>query len=56
MKIDHRKPCGETRYVAYGPIGPRLYCLVFTLRGDTLRAISLRKANAREVRDDEQEI
>ncbi|SOY63991.1 conserved hypothetical protein [Cupriavidus taiwanensis] len=55
LKIDHRKPYGETRYVAYGPIGPRLYCPVFTLRGDTLRAISLRKANAREVRDYEQE-
>ncbi|UIF91857.1 BrnT family toxin [Cupriavidus sp. UYPR2.512] len=42
--------------MAYGPIGPRLYCLVFTIRGETLRAISLRKANSREVRDYEQEI
>ncbi|MCG5260166.1 BrnT family toxin [Cupriavidus gilardii] len=47
---------GETRYIAYAPIGTRLHCLVFTLRGDTLRAISLRKANFREVRDYEQEI
>lgn len=55
LKTDTRKLYGETRYIAYGPIGPRLHCLVFTMRGDTLRAISLRKANSREVRDYEQE-
>ncbi|MCO4862552.1 BrnT family toxin [Cupriavidus sp. WGlv3] len=55
LKIDDRKPYGETRYIAYGPIGARLYCLVFTMRGDVLRAISLRKANSRELRDYEQE-
>jgi uncharacterized DUF497 family protein len=55
LKTDTRKRYGETRYIAYGPIGPRLHCLVFTMRGDTLRAISLRKANSREVRDYEQE-
>ncbi|MDX6010338.1 BrnT family toxin [Cupriavidus necator] len=41
--------------MAYGPIGRRLYCPVFTIRGNTLRVISLRKANSREVRDYEQE-
>ncbi|MBB2917138.1 BrnT family toxin [Cupriavidus alkaliphilus] len=56
LKIDDRKPYGETRYIAYGPIGARLYCLVFTLRGDTLRAISLRKASSREMRDYEQKV
>ncbi|WP_338130968.1 BrnT family toxin [Cupriavidus gilardii] len=56
MLIDERRQYGETRYIAYGPIGTRLHCLVFTIRGDTLRAISLRKANFREVRDYEQEI
>ncbi|BDB26975.1 hypothetical protein Tamer19_01540 [Cupriavidus sp. TA19] len=55
LKTDTRKQYGETRYIAYGPIGSRLYCLVFTMRGNTLRAISLRKANSREVRDYEQE-
>lgn len=56
IAIDDRRQYGETRYIAYGPIGSRLHCLVFTIRGDTLRAISLRKANFREVRDYEQEI
>lgn len=56
VEVDDRKKYGETRYTAYGPIGSRLYCLVFTMRGSTLRAISLRKANSREVRDYEQEI
>ncbi|ESJ02426.1 hypothetical protein B551_0218575 [Cupriavidus sp. HPC(L)] len=56
IAIDERRQYGETRYIAYGPIGTRLHCLVFTIRGDTLRAISLRKANFREVRDYEQEI
>ncbi|WP_330995914.1 BrnT family toxin [Cupriavidus necator] len=55
LEIDDRKPYGETRYIAYGPIGRRLYCPVFTIRGNTLRVISLRKANSREVRDYEQE-
>ncbi|WP_420890653.1 BrnT family toxin [Cupriavidus gilardii] len=54
--MDERRQYGETRYIAYGPIGTRLRCLVFTIRGDTLPAISLRKANFREVRDYEQEI
>lgn len=47
---------GEPRYIAYAPIGTRLHCRVFILRGDTLRAISLRMANFRQVRDYEQEI
>jgi uncharacterized DUF497 family protein len=40
---------GEQRFVAVGPIGDRIYVLAFTMRGETLRAISLRKANRREV-------
>lgn len=31
-------------------IGDRLYCVVFTQRGDTMHVISLRKANSREVK------
>ncbi|CAG9184042.1 BrnT family toxin [Cupriavidus pampae] len=46
---DTRENYGETRYIATGPIGDRLYVLVFTMRGANLRAISLRKANRREV-------
>lgn len=41
---------GEDRFQALGLIDGRLHMLVFTIRGGTLRAISLRKANPREVR------
>ncbi|BCX88482.1 conserved hypothetical protein [Methylomarinovum tepidoasis] len=47
---DDRRDYGEHRFIAYGPIGDRLHCLVFTLRGRRIRVISLRKANSREVR------
>ncbi len=51
---DHRWYDGEARYQAFGSIDRRLYFLAFTLRGDALRVISLRKANSREVRLHEQ--
>jgi len=51
---DKRKDYGEARYIALGYIGERLYSFVFTVRGDVLRVISLRKANQREVRSYEQ--
>ncbi len=47
---DNRNDYGERRFIAYGPIGNRLHCLVFTLRGERIRIISLRKANSREVK------
>lgn len=47
---DERRDYGEARFWAVGPIGGRLHILAFTMRGETLRAISLRKANARERR------
>jgi len=47
---DDRKDYGERRWMAYGPIGERLHCLVFTVRGERIRVISLRKANSREVK------
>lgn len=46
---DTRKDYGEERYIALGTIGERLFSMVFTVRGDVLRIISLRKANKREV-------
>lgn len=49
--LDDRYAYGEQRFIAYGLIGDRVYCLVYTVRGETLRAISLRKANKREVND-----
>ncbi|NYT69999.1 BrnT family toxin [Pusillimonas noertemannii] len=49
IKEDKRFPYTETRYQALGMIGPHLYFLAFTLRGEAVRVISLRKANIREV-------
>lgn len=45
---DRRIDYGETRFIAYGPISGRLHVLWFTMRGDRLRAIGLRRANRRE--------
>ncbi|MGH6811019.1 MAG: BrnT family toxin [Methylocella sp.] len=47
---DERYPYGEVRFRAYGWMDGRLHMLAFTMRGDVLRAISLRKVNAREVK------
>jgi len=45
---DRRFDYGETRFVAYAPIDDRLHVLWFTMRGNVLRAIGLRRANRRE--------
>lgn len=47
---DRRYDYGEDRFRAFGLIGSRLHVLVFTVRGGAPRAISLRKANLKEVR------
>jgi uncharacterized DUF497 family protein len=47
---DRRYAYGENRFQALGLIEARLHLLVFTMRGDVLRAISLRKANSKEVK------
>lgn len=49
IRRDTRADYGEARDVAIGMIGARLHVLVFTMRGATLRVISLRKANRREI-------
>jgi hypothetical protein len=54
IEPDERYDYGETRYRACGPIDGRLHMLVFTMRGNVMRAISLRKANAREVKEHDQ--
>lgn len=51
IRIDTRKYYGELRFNAIGYIGKRLYFITFTLRVDTFRVISLRKANKREMRN-----
>jgi uncharacterized DUF497 family protein len=45
---DERRDYGEDRFWAVGLIAGRLHVLTFTMRGEALRAISLRKANERE--------
>jgi uncharacterized DUF497 family protein len=49
-RIDKRHDYGEVRRIAYGYVEERLFVCVYTLREDTLRIISVRKANEREVR------
>ena len=39
----------ERRFRAYGVIDGEVHCLVFTYRGDNIRAISLRRAHAKEI-------
>ena len=46
---DRRSDYGEPRWRGMGPIRGRLHCVVFTIRGDAIRIISLRKANRREI-------
>ncbi|HHW34424.1 MAG TPA: BrnT family toxin [Paracoccus solventivorans] len=45
---DSRTDYGEARFVSLVPIHERLYVVAWCMRGDKLRVISLRKANARE--------
>jgi len=45
---DNRFDYDEERWVALGFIGACLYVLVYTYRFETIRIISLRKANKRE--------
>jgi uncharacterized DUF497 family protein len=46
--VDTRKAYGEIRTRAIGRIELTLYALVFTMRENTLRVISLRRANRKE--------
>jgi uncharacterized protein len=47
--LDERFEYGENRFIGYGPIDGRLYCVVYTETDAGVRVISLRKANKREV-------
>ena len=48
VREDARKPYAEPRFEAMGYIRDRLHVMVFCLRADVVRVISLRKANKRE--------
>lgn len=49
VAVDDRHEYGETRFIATGLIANRVYVRVFNLRETSVRLISLRKANRREV-------
>ena len=51
IRVDSRNDHPEPRLVSIGPIGNRLYVMVFSLRETAVRIISLRKANRREVKE-----
>jgi len=46
---DSRFDYGEQRYRAYGLLDGLPHCLVFTMRNDAYRPISLRRAHAKEL-------
>lgn len=46
---DTRHDYGEVRYTALVPLRRRVFVVCFTIRTDTMRIISFRKANDREV-------
>jgi uncharacterized DUF497 family protein len=50
VAVDDRFDYGEKREVATGFLDGRMHVLVFTMRGGVCRAISLRKANKREIK------
>jgi uncharacterized protein len=45
---DKRRDYGETRMIAIGELGGREFVCVYTLRGEAIRPISLRRANRKE--------
>jgi uncharacterized protein len=47
---DQRFTYGEERYRAFGTINDEYHCLAFTVRNQTIRAISLRRAHAKEIK------
>ncbi len=51
---DRRWNYGEDRYRLLGAIEGRLFVVIYTMRGAVVRIVSAGKANAREVREYEQ--
>jgi len=47
---DDRFEYGEARYRAWGLIDGTYFALAFTIRGERIRPISLRRAHAREIK------
>ena len=51
IRKDTRWDYGEDRYQLLGAIDHRVFFVVYTLRGATIRIVSARKANQREITD-----
>lgn len=47
---DRRFDYGESRFITFGALRGRLIVVVWTQRGDARHIISMRKANAREIK------
>lgn len=48
IRIDDRKDYGETRYASLGCLENTIVFMVYTMRGDVIRMISMRRANGKE--------
>jgi uncharacterized DUF497 family protein len=48
--VDNRRDYGEIREVGFSALRERLYCVVFTQRGNAMHVINVRRANKREVK------
>jgi uncharacterized DUF497 family protein len=48
-KVEDRDDYGEERWTGIAPQGSRLYTVIFTMRGETARIISLRKSSNSEI-------
>jgi uncharacterized DUF497 family protein len=46
--FDDRIAYGEDRFIATGTVAGRVYVVVFTMRGEVMRVISMRAANRQE--------
>ena len=51
VRKDQRWDYGEDRFQLTGAIDGRVFVLIYTARGVSIRIISARKANIREVKD-----
>ena len=50
VRLDNRHSYGEERYQLMGLIESRLFVIIYTMRNETIRLISARKANQREIK------
>ena len=51
VRKDHRWDYGEDRFRLTGAIEHRVFVVIYTLRANSVRIISARKANRRELKD-----